>query len=324
MSNAKLAYAVWPWGLKEKSQMITALQDIKAVGYKYFESVATAVDLFRDSLPEFQAIIAEHQVFPVSFNFWNRGDKQNDVATVERSLDFLAANKITRMNVQAAGKKGGGATPEELRMALETVLFDKAYVDFIHLYELTEREVYWVTRAKDNLQYSVVINHATDNPRVLSDEIIRLKTGKSLKAYLRLLRRVKARVEINGEDVEIVFLTNHLEWSAWTVTELYRCRWDIEVFFKEIKQTLQLSDFLGHNANAVRWQIWMGLLVHLLLRYLAHLSAWGHSFTRLFTVARAVLWRYFNLMELLDSYGTARPPGRICGCPEQAYLPGFG
>ena len=205
----------------------------------------------------------------------------------------------------------------------EIVVFDKAYVDFVHLHELTERGVSWVTRAKDNLQYKVVATRENDNPRILADEIIRLKTGKSLKAYPKLLRRIRAMVEINGEDVELVFLTSHLVWSAWTVTELYRCRWNIEVFFKEIKQTLQLSDFLGHNANAVRWQIWMGLLVHLLLRYLAHLSAWGHSFTRLFTVIRAVLWRYLKLIELLDSYGTARPPGRICGCPEQAYLPGF-
>ncbi|MBU4285326.1 MAG: transposase, partial [Verrucomicrobia bacterium] len=113
-------------------------------------------------------------------------------------------------------------------------------------------------------------------------------------------------------------------WSAWTVAELYRCRWEIEVFFKEIKQTLQLADFLGHNANAVRWQIWIGLLVHLILRYLAYLSSWAHSFTRLFTVVRAVLWRYFYLNDLLNSYGTAKPPGRICGTPELAYLPGFG
>jgi len=111
------------------------------------------------------------------------------------------------------------------------------------------------------------------------------------------LRRVVALVEVNGKDVEMAFMTNHLEWSAWSVTELYRCRWDIEVFFKEIKQTLQLSDFLGHSANAIRWQIWMGLLVHLLMRYLAFMHKWDHSFKRLFTVVRA--------------------------SPEQAYLPGF-
>lgn len=118
------------------------------------------------------------------------------------------------------------------------------------------------------------------------------------------------------------FLSNHLDWSAWTIAELYRCRWQIEVFFKEIKQTLQLSDFLGHSENAVRWQVWIGLLVHLLLRYLAWVHGWAHSFTRLFTVVRAVLWRRLGLRELLESYGTAGGSFRLLGQSERAYLPG--
>jgi len=206
----------------------------------------------------------------------------------------------------------------------EITLFDKAYLDFGHLYELTQRGVSWVSRAKDNLKYKTVERlQTTDNPRILKDEIIELTVYKSQQAYPGRLRRIVAIVEIDGKDEEMVFLTNNFDWSGWTVAELYRSRWDIEVFFKEIKQTLQLADFLGHNANAVRWQIWIGLLVHLLLRYLAHLHSWAHSFTRLFTVLRAVLWRYFYLDDLLKSYGTARPPGRICATPEQAYLPGI-
>jgi hypothetical protein len=206
----------------------------------------------------------------------------------------------------------------------EIAVFDKAYIDFEHLYELTVRGVFWVSRAKDNLQYRVVERlQTTENPRVLSDGIIELTVFRSQEAYPQRLRRVVALVEVDGKDLELVFLTNNFVWSAWTVAELYRCRWDIEVFFKEIKQTLQLADFLGHSANAVRWQIWMGLLTHLLLRYLAYLHSWGHSFTRLFTVVRAVLWRRWHLGELLDGYGTANPPGRICGTPEQAYLPGL-
>jgi len=204
----------------------------------------------------------------------------------------------------------------------EIVIFDKAYLDFGHLRELTERGAYWVSRAKDNLRYKAVERLQTsDNPRILKDEVIELTVYLSRQAYPLRLRRIVAMVEIDGKDEKVVFLTNHLAWSAWTVAELYRSRWDIETFFKEIKQTLQLADFLGHSANAVRWQMWIGLLVHLLLRYLAHLSSWAHSFTRLFTVLRAVLWRYFYLDDLLKSYGTAKPPGRICGCPEQAYFP---
>jgi hypothetical protein len=90
-----------------------------------------------------------------------------------------------------------------------------------------------------------------------------------------------------------------------------------------IKQTLQLGDFLGHNANAVRWQVWMALLVYLLLRYLSYLSKWSHSFTRLFTILRAILWAKLDLLKLFDCYGTAKGSFRNLARPDQAYFPGF-
>lgn len=77
-----------------------------------------------------------------------------------------------------------------------------------------------------------------------------------------------ALVELDGRWQEMAFLTNNLEWSAQTIADLYRCRWQIEVFFKQIKQTLQLADFLGQSANAVKWQVWIALLTHVLLRFL--------------------------------------------------------
>jgi len=206
----------------------------------------------------------------------------------------------------------------------EIVIFDKAYVDFDHLADLRERGIWWVTRAKDNMKYKVVRKlKTTDNPRVLSDEVIRLTVAKTKEQYPHELRRVTALVEVDGEDMEMVFITDNMEWSATSVIELYRCRWDIEVFFKEIKQTLQLADFLGQSANAIRWQIWIGLLVHLMLRYLAFLHSWAHSFTRLFTVIRSALWNRWCLYSLLQSYGTAGGHFRMLARPEQAYLPGF-
>ena len=113
------------------------------------------------------------------------------------------------------------------------------------------------------------------------------------------------RQEVDGREVEMVFLSNNLEWSAASIVELYRCRWQIEVFFKEIKQTLQLADFLGTSANAVRWQIWTALLTYLRLRYLSFLSDWSHSFSRLFTLVRTCLWKKWDLLGLRKIYGTA-------------------
>ncbi|HVI70740.1 MAG TPA: IS4 family transposase [Pyrinomonadaceae bacterium] len=204
----------------------------------------------------------------------------------------------------------------------EIALFDKGYVDFGHLRDLDERGVFWVTRAKDNLAYEVVRKMPrSHDEKILRDEIIVLSNPH--KRAPELMRRVVALVPVDGEEREMVFLTNNLDWSPRSVADLYRCRWQIEVFFKQIKQTLQLADFLGHNANAVRWQVWIAFLVYVLLRYLSYLSKWSHSFTRLFTILRAALWRKFDLLALLKSYGTARGSFRNLARPEQAYFPGF-
>ena len=206
----------------------------------------------------------------------------------------------------------------------EIVLFDKGYYDLAHFWALAERGVFFVTRAKDNLACRVKKRRPRGaDPRVLKDELIVLKGHYARRDFPGVLRRVTARVEVDGEERVMVFLTNQLGWSGGSVADLYRCRWQIEVFFKQIKQTLQLADFLGHNANAVRWQVWTALLVYLLLRFCACLSQWRHSFTRLFALIRSALWQKLELTSLLECYGTAGGGGRFLGTPQQAYLPGY-
>ena len=206
----------------------------------------------------------------------------------------------------------------------EIVLFDKAYVDFAHLWDLAQRGVNFVTRAREDLVFRVVRKTARrSDPRILSDTRIKLTSRDSRKLFPGVLRRVVARVELDGQVCELVFLTNQLEWSAASVADLYRCRWQIEVFFKQIKQTLQLADFLGHNANAVKWQVWMALLVYVLLRFQAWRSRWAHSFSRLLTLCRAALWMHRDLGELLRHYGTADGDFHHLERPHQRPLPGF-
>ena len=126
----------------------------------------------------------------------------------------------------------------------EIVIFDKAYVWFTHLFQLTVRGVFWVTRAKDNLDCRVVKRRQRKRKgNILRDDLIELKTPASRQKYPQVLRRVVALVELDGRWEEMSFLTNNLEWSAQTIADLYKCRWQIEVFFKQIKQTLQLADF---------------------------------------------------------------------------------
>jgi len=201
----------------------------------------------------------------------------------------------------------------------EIVVFDKAYVDFEHLGNLDARGMQWVTRAKDNMKYHTVKNLAMNRGNIIKDQIVTVKRGD---AKMRV-RRIEARVEVDGEMRVMVFITNNFVWSATSVCDLYRRRWDIEVFFKQVKQSLKLSNFLGHSANAVRWQVYTALLVYVLLRFLAHLSDWGHSFTRLFAVSRSVLWERIDLLGHLKSYGTASGRFTVQGNLAQAWLPGL-
>jgi hypothetical protein len=204
----------------------------------------------------------------------------------------------------------------------QIALFDKGFLDFEHLRDLDQRGVFWVSRAKENMDYALVKKMPpSKDAKTLRDEVIVLNNPNL--AAPELMRRTVALVEVDGKEREMTFLTNNLEWSPSSVAALYKCRWDIEVFFKQIKQTLQLADFLGHNANAVRWQVWTALLTYVLLRYLSHLSKWAHSFTRLFTILRAALWRKFDLLDLLARYGTAGGSFRHLARPEQAYFAGF-
>jgi len=209
----------------------------------------------------------------------------------------------------------------------EIVIFDKAYVDFEHLLALTQRGVFWVTRAKDNMQYQCrkrLLKKPSGN--ILRDDLILLTSANTREKYPQLLRRVHAVVTIDGKVTEMVFISNNTNWAPSSIADLYQSRWAIETFFKQIKQTLQLSDFLGHSKNAILWQIWTALLLYVLLRYLAYVNHWQHSFKRIFCLLRACLWDGLNLSQLLISCGIAHGGNgsiKLRAAPEQAYLPGL-
>jgi hypothetical protein len=223
-------------------------------------------------------------------------------------------SEIAKVRLLCAGLKAG-----------EIVLFDKGYHQLAHFWELTQRSVFFVTRPKEGLLVRVVRRRSLKgvNERVLADEEIVLVGKHSRAGYPQRLRRVRARVVVDGQEREMVFVTNNFDWSPWSVAELYRCRWQIEAFFKQIKQTLQLADFLGHSANAVQWQVWMALLVYVLLRFQAWCSRWAHSFSRLLTVLRAALWQRRDLAQLLRRYGTAEGSLACLAGSRQSWLPGL-
>jgi hypothetical protein len=224
-------------------------------------------------------------------------------------VDTAAHNDNKRAREVCAGLEAG-----------EIAVFDKAYVDFAHLFDLAERGVFWVTRAKDNLQYRVKKRlEKKPEGKILRDDLVVLTSATTAGKYPQALRRVRAVVEVGGKEREMDFLTNNLEWAPSSVADLYKSRWQIEVFFKEIKQTLQLCDFLGHNKNAVLWQVWTALILYVLLRFLA----FSHSWKRLFCLLRSCVWDGVWVNALVSSCGTAGGLPALRAAPEQLYLPGF-
>ena len=224
-----------------------------------------------------------------------------------------------------AGKPHDSTMADELTKDMkggDVLLADRAYVDFAFLHNLTAREVFWVLRQKVNMLYEVVESRKVSGD-VISDEIVRLTAVNTSGKYPQTFRRVRAIVEVNGERREMTFLTNNMKWAAGTICELYKARWEIEVFFKELKQTLQLTDFIGTNENAVKWQIWTGLLTHLLLHYLKFLSGWDKAFSRLVGIVRSAVWMDLDIVETLRLYGMASPPHRPRPHCIQQYLAGF-
>ena len=137
------------------------------------------------------------------------------------------------------------------------------------------------------------------------------------------MRLVQAYVEVKGETKLMTFFSNNFDWAPTSIIDLYKSRWAIEAFFKQIKQTLQLGDFFGHSANAIKWQMWTALLVYVLLRYMAFIAEWAYSFKRAYTMVRAILWSKIDVFKTMINCGTANAPPGIKSAPHQAYLPGF-
>ena len=224
-----------------------------------------------------------------------------------------------------AGKPHDSTMADELTKDMKAgdiLLADRAYVDFQFLHNLTARGVFWVLRQKVNMLYEVVERKEASG-NIISDEVVRLTAANTAEKYPQTFRRIQAIVEVNGEMRVMTFLTNNTKWAASTICELYRARWEIEVFFKELKQTLQLADFIGTNENAVKWQIWTGLLTHLLLHYLKFLSGWNKAFSRLVGIVRSAVWMDLDIVETLRLYGMASPPHRPRPHYIQQCLAGF-
>jgi hypothetical protein len=180
------------------------------------------------------------------------------------------------------------------------VAMDRAYNDYRLFARWTEQGVYFVTRMKDNAVYEVVERRRVPHNRnILSDEIIRLTGVKAAEKCPHLLRRTVVWDRDNGK--EIVLLTNHLDFGATTIADIYKDRWQIELFFKALKQNLKIKTFIGTTENALRIQIWTALLALVLLKWLHYLSRASWSFSNLASLLRLNLFTYRDLTDWLNN-----------------------
>lgn len=179
------------------------------------------------------------------------------------------------------------------------VVDDRGYNDYRLFSNWTEAGVYFVTRMKDNALFEVVEEREPpQNRNIVKDQIIRLTGTGAQKKCTHLLRRIEAVREDTGEI--LVFLTNHLGLGASTIAAIYKDRWQIELFFKAIKQNLKIKTFVGTSANAVKTQIWTALISMLLLRYLQMSSKFGWSLSNLVALLRMNLFTHRDLMVWLN------------------------
>ena len=207
------------------------------------------------------------------------------------------------------GKVHDVKVAQQIQFAPGTIVVDdRGYNDYRLFSNWTETGVFFVTRMKDNALFEVVETHKTpSNPNVLADETIRLTGAGAQGKCPHLLRRIEFVREDTG--TVLVFLTNHFELSANTIAAIYKDRWQIELFFKALKQNLKIKTFVGTSQNAVRTQLWIALIAMLLLKYLQQLSKFGWSLSNLVALLRMNLFTHRDLMAWLDQpYATPPDP----------------
>jgi hypothetical protein len=179
------------------------------------------------------------------------------------------------------------------------VALDKGYIDYELFGRWTRDGIYFVTRLKENADYTVIEDRPVPkNRNILKDEVIKLNGFYASQDCPSLLRKIEVWDEENKRI--IVLFSNHLTFGATTLSAIYKERWQIEIFFKTIKQNLKIKTFVGTSPNAVMTQIWTALIAILVLKYLKLRSTFAWSLSNLVAMLRYNLFTYRDLWEWIN------------------------
>ena len=183
------------------------------------------------------------------------------------------------------------------------VVADRGYQDFSMLFNWDKNDVYFVIRLKKSINHRMIkelpLGDSNGNQKILKDELIMLTEEQTKDDYPKQIRRVAVYDEKNNKTIELI--TNNLTWTASTIAELYKQRWMIEIFFKELKQHLKIKSFIGTNENAMWIQIWTALITLLLLKYLKESAKYKWSLSNLIAFLRMNLFVKILLTEWLNN-----------------------
>jgi len=209
---------------------------------------------------------------------------------------FLVVTDGKKHDVRAVKESSLPLLPDSI------VSIDRGYIDFEWLFSLDKKKVYFVTRAKRNFKYAVTgqqeISQGARRKGVLFNQVIGLKGYYPGKDYPKELRLVGFLDPETGKELR--FLTNNFALAASTIAQVYKARWQIELFFKWIKQNLKIKSFLGTTKNAVLTQVWVAMCYYLLLTYIKYQTKYSYSLLEFSRMFAETIFERISLIDLLS------------------------
>lgn len=287
-SSLSYANAHRPWQLFEK------------VFYGLFETVAAKAQGRRKFRFKNKLVSIDSTVIDLCLSMYDWAKFRRTKGAVKLHLVLDHDGYLPCFGIITDGKVHDVKAAHQIGFAPGTIVVDdRGYNDYRLFAKWTDAQIFFVTRMKDNALFEVVDEREPPkNRKILADQTIRLTGVGAPEKCPHLLRRIEAVRDDTGEV--LVFLTNHHALGASTVAAIYKDRWQIELFFKALKQNLKIKTFVGTSANAVKTQLWTALISMLLLRYLQLSSRFGWSLANLVALLRMNLFTHRDLMTWLD------------------------
>ena len=235
----------------------------------------------------------------LSLNLFPWAAHREDTANVKLSVGLNHGSLIPEFIALSDGNENDMVQGRQFNFPKGSIVaFDKGYVDYEWFNSLTDKGVFFVTRLRAMAVYRIEERReANAEQGILSDQTIQLNSDHAIKRGAPKLRRIGFRDRESGRFYE--FLTNNFKLSACTIAAIYKDRWQVELFFKAIKQNLKISAFVGRSKNAILTQIWIAMITYLLLAYARHSARTGWTVQRILRVIQLNLFERKPLKDIL-------------------------